>query len=52
MDIIIVILLLGLATGYVLLHPIKSAKLILIVCGAFLLGLLVCSAFYYWAISV
>ena len=49
MDVIIVILLLGLVTGYVFLHPIKSAKLILAVCGAFLLGLIVIGALY-WAL--
>ena len=49
MEVIIVILLLGLAAGYVVLHPFKSAKLILILCGAFLLGMLVLCVLY-WAI--
>ena len=49
MEVIIVILLLGLATGYVVLHPFKTAKLLLIIGGAFLLGLLVLCAIY-WAV--
>ena len=51
MEVIIVILLLGLATGYVVLHPLKSAKVMLTVSGAFLLGLLVLCALY-WIIVV
>ena len=46
MDVIIVILLLGLAAGYVLLHPLKSAKLIIYLAGAFLLGVLILCALY------
>ena len=47
MEVIIAILLLGLAAGYAILHPFKSAKLILILCGAFLLGMLVLCAVYW-----
>ena len=47
MEVIIAILLLGLAAGYAILHPFKSAKLILILCGAFLLGMLVLCALYW-----
>ena len=47
MEVIIAILLLGLAAGYAILHPFKSAKLILIICGAFLLGMLVLCALYW-----
>ena len=46
MDVIIVILLLGLAAGYVLLHPFKSAKLLAYLVGAFLLGVLILCALY------
>ena len=47
MEVIIFILLLGLAAGYAILHPFKSAKLILILCGAFLLGMLGWSVLYW-----
>ena len=47
MEVIIFILLLGLAAGYAILHPFKSAKLLLIIGGAFLLGMLVLCALYW-----
>lgn len=46
MDVIIIILLLGLAAGYVLLHPLKSAKLLIHLAAAFLLGVLILCALY------
>ena len=49
MEVIIFILLLGLAAGYAILHPFKSAKLLLIIGGAFLLGMLVLCVIY-WAV--
>ena len=49
MDVIIVILLLGLAAGYVLLHPFKSAKLLMYLAGAFLLGVGILCVLY-WAL--
>ena len=49
MEVIIAILLLGLAAGYAILHPFKSAKLLLIIGGAFLLGMLVLCVIY-WAV--
>jgi len=46
MDIIIIIMLLGLAAAYVILHPFKSAKLIIYLAAVFLLGLGVLGAMY------
>ena len=46
MDVIIVILLLGLAAGYFLLNPRNSEKLIIYLAGAFLLGVLILCALY------
>ena len=41
MEFILILLLIGLATGYIVIHPLKATKFIGVAIGSILLGLLV-----------